>query len=181
MCTEPRVRLAGVKGVTVNDADTAEVRELYAASYGRLVQVLSLTCGSRTEAEEVVQEAFVRLLCCWRTVSTYDSPESWVRLVAMRIAANRRRRHRNWLVALRRTGPMEPQPAPSSDAVDVTRALAMLPTAQRQVVVLHHLLDLPTDQIARELAIPEGTVKSRLARARATLAPFLRIEVSNHA
>jgi RNA polymerase sigma-70 factor (ECF subfamily) len=38
------------------------------------------------------------------------------------------------------------------------------------VIVLHYLLDLPVDQVAAELGVPVGTVKSRLARARAALA-----------
>ena len=65
-------------------------------------------------------------------------------------------------------------PAPQGDAVDVRRALAALPLAQRQVVVLHHLVGLDLVQVAGELDIPVGTVKSRLSRSRAALAPLLR-------
>ena len=54
-----------------------------------------------------------------------------------------------------------------------TEALQALPLAQRKVVVLHHLLDLPIDRVAAELGVPAGTVKSRLARARAALAAQL--------
>jgi RNA polymerase sigma-70 factor (ECF subfamily) len=48
--------------------------------------------------------------------------------------------------------------------------------AQRKAVVLHHLLDLPVDQVAVELGVPVGTVKSRLARARGALAARLAPE-----
>jgi RNA polymerase sigma factor (sigma-70 family) len=48
-------------------------------------------------------------------------------------------------------------------------------------MVLHHLADLGTAQIADELGIPEGTVKSRLSRARAQLAEMLDEEESRHA
>ena len=48
--------------------------------------------------------------------------------------------------------------------------------AQRKAVVLHHLLDLPVDQVAVELGVPVGTVKSRLARARGALATRLAPE-----
>jgi RNA polymerase sigma-70 factor (ECF subfamily) len=57
--------------------------------------------------------------------------------------------------------------------VAVVRALAELDLGQRQVVVLHYLADLGTAEIARELGVPEGTVKSRLARGRERLAPLL--------
>jgi hypothetical protein len=50
------------------------------------------------------------------------------------------------------------------------------PGGSAAVIVLHHLLDLSVDQVAAELHIPAGTVKSRLSRARAALAPLLDTE-----
>jgi RNA polymerase sigma-70 factor (ECF subfamily) len=52
-------------------------------------------------------------------------------------------------------------------------ALATLPIASRAVVLLHHVHDLPVDEVASILRVPTGTVKSRLSRARAALAPLL--------
>lgn len=57
--------------------------------------------------------------------------------------------------------------------MDLRRALPALPVKQREAVVLQHL-GLDVASIARQLDIPEGTVKSRLSRARAALAPLLR-------
>lgn len=167
-----------------SDAELPEVRppdarQLYAASYPRLVRVLTLAAGSQAEAEDVVQEAFVRLMPRWSVVSRYDDPEAWVRKVAFRLLSNRARRGRVRLSAALRHRPPEPVGVPTGDGVDVRRALAALPLAQRQVVVLHHLLGVPVDEVAAELKIPVGTVKSRLSRARAALAPLLREEV-NH-
>jgi RNA polymerase sigma-70 factor (ECF subfamily) len=54
--------------------------------------------------------------------------------------------------------------------------VAALPARQRHVVVLHHLVGLPVEQIAAELDVPVGTVKSRLSRGRAALAPLLTVE-----
>jgi DNA-directed RNA polymerase specialized sigma24 family protein len=48
------------------------------------------------------------------------------------------------------------------------------------VIVLHYLLDLSVEQVATELGVPPGTVKSRLSRARTALAPLLSEEI-NHA
>ena len=67
----------------------------------------------------------------------------------------------------------------SGDAVDLRRALAALPVAQRQAIVLQDL-GLGVDDIARQLGIPAGTVKSRLSRARAALAPLLREDTHDH-
>lgn len=152
------------------------VAELYAASCRRLVGIVTLAAGSRAEAEECVQEAFIRLLARWQQVSAYDDPEAWVRAVAFRLLSNRRRKARNGLRAVLRHGTPDNAQAPTGDRVDVLRALQQLPLGQRQVVVLHYLSGLAVDEVAQALEIPAGTVKSRLSRARDTLAPLLREE-----
>lgn len=150
---------------------------LYAATYVRLVRVLTLACGSQPDAEEVVQEAFVRLLPRWARVRNYADPEAWVRGVAFRLLSNRRRARRAAERTWARFGPPDDLAVPvDEDRIDVARALATLPAQQRHVVVLHHLLGLPVEQIARELDVPAGTVKSRLSRGRAALAPMLLSE-----
>jgi RNA polymerase sigma-70 factor (ECF subfamily) len=146
------------------------VAELYAATYPRLVGALTVACGSRAEAEDLVQEAFARLLPRWRAVSTYDSPEAWVRMVAFRLASSRWRRARVAARALARIGEPAPADPPYDARLDAERLLAGLPRAFREVLVLHHGLGLPVDDVARELGIPVGTVKSRLSRARAAAA-----------
>jgi RNA polymerase sigma-70 factor, ECF subfamily len=55
----------------------------------------------------------------------------------------------------------------------VFAALRRLPLAQREVLVMHHMLDVPIPEIAAELALPIGTVKARLFRGRAALATLL--------
>ena len=52
--------------------------------------------------------------------------------------------------------------------------MAALPLSQRQVIVLHHLAGLPVEEVASELRLATGTVKSRLARGRAALASTLQ-------
>jgi RNA polymerase sigma-70 factor (sigma-E family) len=160
----------------------ADPRDLYAACYDRLVRVLTLVAGDRAEAEDVVQEAFVRLVPRWSKISAYDDPEAWVRAVAFRILSNRFRRARNAVVAARRSDDLRRDQVAetSSDSIDIARALAVLPVGQRQVVVLHHLLDLPVDEIAHALGVPVGTVKSRLSRARIALAPMLHEGSPDH-
>ena len=154
----------------------ANVEDLYAGSYTHLVGLVALVAGSREEAEEVVQEAFVRLLPRWGTVARYDDPEAWVRGVALRLLSNRFRKVRNGRVALRRHGGQPDVAEPTVDVVDVVRALSVLPVTLRQVVVLHYLLGHEVAAVAAELQVPVGTVKSRLSRAREVLAPLLAEE-----
>jgi RNA polymerase sigma-70 factor, ECF subfamily len=64
-------------------------------------------------------------------------------------------------------------PPISVERVALADALRTLPRSYRQVIVLHHLLELPVEQVARELGIPTGTVKGRLSRGRRALATRL--------
>jgi len=174
---EPGRPLAGVTTVTT---PRDGLRELYEACYVRLVAVIGAIGGDRHEAEEAVQEAFVQLIGKWSTVGSYDDPEAWLRRVALGVLSNRGRKVRNGVKALWRHGRPPHDDGPSGDAVDVRRALAALPEAQRAVVVLHHYVGLRVEEIARELRVPAGTVKSRLSRARAALVPLLDEGIDSH-
>jgi RNA polymerase sigma-70 factor, ECF subfamily len=144
----------------------------YSASYRRLLGQLFAVTGDLAEAENLLQEAYAR---------AYDFPEAWVRRVALNLAAMAARRLRRRAVALLRLGPPPPVPELSPELLDLHEALRALPLGQRQVIVLHHLAGLPVEEVARELRVPTGTVKSRLTRGRRALAHVLdtdRPEVS---
>ena len=150
----------------------------YTASYQRLLGQLFAVTGDLAEAENVLQEAYARAFARWAQVRAYDFPEAWVRRVALNLAARRLRRR---AVALLRLGPPPTVPELSPELLDLHNALRALPLGQRQVIVLHHLVGLPVEEVARELGVPTGTVKSRLARGRRVLAHALatdRPEVS---
>jgi RNA polymerase sigma-70 factor (ECF subfamily) len=66
------------------------------------------------------------------------------------------------------------------DHVAIVTALAQVDRDQREAVVLHYLADMGIAEIAAELGIPEGTVKSRLSRARARLADLLDEREDRH-
>ena len=154
----------------VDVAPADDFAELYLGSYARLVGVLARVCDGREDAEEVVQEAFVRLVQRWPQVRRYDDPEAWVRSVAFRLATSRWRRRRVAAAALLRLGPAPHAPAPGDDRLAVDAVLAPLSPAHRAVLVLHHALGLTVEEIAHELGVAPGTVKSRLSRARAAAA-----------
>jgi RNA polymerase sigma-70 factor (ECF subfamily) len=149
------------------------VREVYDASYRRLVgQLVGLT-GSLAEAEDVVQEAFVRAINHARTFQATDNPEAWLRRVAVNLARSRWRR----LQRLAHLRPALPEPEHDNDLgadrVAMLTALKQLPAAQREAIALHHLADLPVHEVATALGVPTGTVKARLSRGRAALAVLL--------
>ncbi len=72
--------------------DELEFDEFYQASFPRLVGQLSAMTGSLAEAQDCVQEAFVRAWLHRSSLSTVGSPDAWVRTVAWRLAVSRWRR-----------------------------------------------------------------------------------------
>jgi RNA polymerase sigma-70 factor, ECF subfamily len=160
-------------------AMAGEFEELYTSTFGRLVGQLFLVTGDLHEAEEVVQEAFTRAAGRWQRLREYDQPELWVRRVAINLATDSRRRVRRRLAVQAQLDAEAAAVVPpiSVDGLAVAAALATLPRRQRQVVVLHYLLDVPVGEVARQLSMPVGTVKSRLARARSALAAQLDTEI----
>lgn len=143
-----------------------ELQAFYAGSYGRLVAVLALICGSTQDAEDVVQEAFLKLVSNWAQVRLYDDPEGWVRLVAFRLWVSRWRRSKTAVKHLFRSSRREVYEQAFDERIDVERLLRRLSVEHRQVLILFHGLQLSVKEIADELGVPLGTVKSRLARAR---------------
>jgi RNA polymerase sigma-70 factor (ECF subfamily) len=164
-------RPAGTRDVVATVGDDFDA--FYAASYSRLVGQLFVVLGDLNEAEDVVQEAFTRAAARWPRVRTYEAPEAWVRRVALNQAFTTMRRAKRQLRLLGRLAPAREAPEMPSDVLDVLAAMRRLPANQREVLVLHYLIELPLDEVARHLRIPDGTVRSRLARGRRALATAL--------
>lgn len=159
-------------------SSTEDFDEFYRAGAARLVRQLLPMTGSRAEAEDVVQEAYARAYARWSTVRRYDAPEAWVRTVAVRLAVSRWRKARNAALAWRRRAEPTEVLGAGPESVALVAALRTLPEAQRVAIVLHHLMDLSVEQVAEHTGAPTGTVKARLSRGRAALAPLLREDTS---
>jgi RNA polymerase sigma-70 factor, ECF subfamily len=157
--------------------ESAGFDAFYLATSRRVLSHVYAVTGNLAESQDAVQEAYARAWQRWSTVSGYDDPESWVRLVAWRVAAGRWRATKRWIAVRARIGAPPPAAEPSPDAVAIAAALRRLPVGQRRVVVLYHLCDLPVARIAELTGTPVGTVKVWLARARNTLAELLVEEV----
>jgi RNA polymerase sigma-70 factor, ECF subfamily len=126
--------------------------------------------GNLADAEDAVQEAFARASVRWGRIGGYESPEAWVRRVALNLAFTGLRRARRLLEVLSRAPAQQLQAPLPADSLGLVEALKALPLPFRQVLALHYLADLPVERVAGELGIAVGTAKSRLARAREALA-----------
>ena len=148
----------------------------FRACFGPVSRTVYLIVHDRCLAEDIAQESLYRMLRHWRTVSRYESPETWVRRVAIRIAVREVQRRAARPVKERLGQPTLPEPGLPD--LDVARAVAALAPMQRAAVVLYYWEDRPVAEIARALEVSESTVKQHLYRARHRLAEILGEEVA---
>ena len=114
----------------------------------------------------------MQALAHWPRVRHYDDPAAWVRRAALNRLSNQRRGRSRRDRAVDRLGPTTPAATIDPDTAalaDLRAALSELPDRARTAVVLHHIVGVPVTDLARELGLPEGTVKSVLSRTRSQL------------
>jgi RNA polymerase sigma-70 factor (sigma-E family) len=149
--------------------DDEDFGRFVAATAGRLLHAADLLAGDRSRAEDLVQYALERAWLRWPRIRD-GNPEAYVRRTMLNAYLDWWRRRR-WRELPATAGGGDRQPHLPDHAVDVARrdavqrALSALTHRERAVVVLRFWCDLSEAQIAAELGIAPGTVKSTLARA----------------
>ncbi|HVF21264.1 MAG TPA: SigE family RNA polymerase sigma factor [Mycobacteriales bacterium] len=167
---------AGERGsVTAEDALTT----LYVEHYRSLVRLAAFLLDDVGTSEEVVQDAYVKMLGAWRRIEDPDKAAAYLRSTVLNLARSKMRRK---LVA-RKHEPTPPTDVASAehDAIghenqrEVIAALRRLPARQREALVLRYYGDLPEAEIAAAMGCSPGTVKSHIHRGKAALAELLEV------
>jgi RNA polymerase sigma-70 factor (ECF subfamily) len=137
----------------------------------RLMGQAYLLAGDTAGAQDLVQESFLRAWQRWAELRDMDHPEAWLRRVMYNLAVSQWRRSRRIVQIgdLERAGAEE-----HPDALGLSAALRSLPRRQAQAIVLHDGAGLSAIEVAKELGVPEGTVRSWLSRGRQVLAAQMR-------
>jgi RNA polymerase sigma-70 factor (ECF subfamily) len=159
------VRVAGASAA----AEDVTFEEFFEREKVRLYRALCLITRNRFEAEELTQDAFVRVLERWDRVGEMTNPSGYLYRTAMNTF---RKSHRRAALAARRTFAMTPvdDGIAGIDAEDAAvRALAGLSPRQRAAVVLVDLLGYQSDEAAQILGMRAGTVRTHVARGHAVL------------
>lgn len=145
-----------------------------------LIRLAVVMVGSRSTAEDVVQEAFCGLYRRWDQLSDKENGLSYLRSSVLNgCRSELRRRIRNERRAAR-TAPAGDSASAEYAALlgeehrEVLAALRRLPHRQRESLVLRFYLDLSEPEIAASMGISRGTVKSTTSRALATLGRLLK-------
>lgn len=150
------------------------------ARQGALLRAAYLVCGDHHLAEDLLQDALVKLASRWERIRD-EAPEAYVRRILYRDAISRWRRTRREVSVDHhdpdgRLARLRHERHPVQDWVsgaDVRDALLLLPPRQRAVIVLRYFEDLSEADIAATLGISRGTVKSQASDAMRTLRGLL--------
>jgi RNA polymerase sigma-70 factor, ECF subfamily len=168
---------ASLRTVPAEPAEEADVgetapsfEEFYEATFRRLFTALCLVAGNRHEAEEVAQEAFVRVFERWDRVRMLEDPTGYLFRVSMNLF---RSRYRRALLGLRRELLLAPAATDDLAAIEthdeIVRLLRGLDPKQRAAVLLTSILDYSAEEAGRMLGLRASSVRSLTTRARARM------------
>jgi len=154
---------------------------LVAGTTDALFRTGYLMTGDAGDAEDLVQETFIRVARRWHRVESMDHPAAYARRILINLVldgAERRSRQRAELEPPGSRGEPADESATRAlrgieDLAEFRWALAELPPRQRAVLVLRYWVDLPVAEVAGILGCSAGTVKSTASRAAARLAWIL--------
>jgi RNA polymerase sigma-70 factor (sigma-E family) len=151
------------------------ITALFDEHYGGLCRLAALLLGDMAQAEEAVQEAFLRTYTGWWRLRQPERAQWYLRAAVVNQCRSRMRRRGsedrgNRTVWAPDGGDVtEWEGEKTGEVLAVLAAIRQLPPRQREAVVLRYYQDLPEADIATTLGCSVGTVKSQLSKARATL------------
>lgn len=171
----------------IAEGNPAALRTLFERFGTVVLAVTRRCCGSPADAEEVTQEVFLEV---WNRARTFDprraSARTWVMTIARSRAVDRARSIASEL--RRRESAADERPAPTpgpidllagrEEAIALASAVSRLPPTQREAIGLTYYEGLSSQEAARALSVPLGTVKTRLRLALRRLPALLATEAS---
>ena len=157
-----------------------QVQEFYAADYARIVASIAAKFRDDDLAHEAVDEAVTRAWARLKGGESVDCLAAWVRTVATNVALDRIRRRASEARAVStavRALPVEQAPVDMDVEldVDVRRALAELPSRQREIATLHLVHELTYTEIASELGVSKGYVRKAIFKSRRAIIAALTL------
>ncbi|ACU39035.1 SigE family RNA polymerase sigma factor [Actinosynnema pretiosum subsp. pretiosum] len=142
-----------------------EFTRFYTGHFDQARRTAYAMCGNWSDAEEITQNAFVRVYSAWARVRS-ETAEAYLRTVVTRVFLDtrRRRRGREQAVAEPPERPVPPDTESAEHRQNLIPALQELPPRQRAVIVLRFVHDLSVEQVAQTMGCTQGTVKSQTSR-----------------
>ena len=167
----------------------ASLKELFDSFYGRVYATVIVMVKNRDQAEDITQEAFIRAFLKIKSLREPAKFGSWVATIASNMARDSIKKEKKYLLtedpeednSIANYLGIEEEVIRKDDKKRVLKVLRSLKPAHYQVIMLFYFHDRTIEEIAHLLEIEEGTVKSRLHRARENLKVLLpEMEQNSH-
>ena len=158
------------RGVVDEAGNQADFDRFFEGAWSRLQGQAYVLTGSRELAQDLTQEALLQAWRNWDRVSALESPEGWTRRILHNLCIA------SWRKSLRR---QPKQDARDHDQIpephaEIAQAMRSLPVNQARALLLHDGVGMTVAEVAADMDVPEGTVKSWLSRSRKVVAARLR-------
>jgi RNA polymerase sigma-70 factor (sigma-E family) len=169
-------QIPAVDAVAVDRLTDDPLAALHRDNYAPLVRLATVVVGDAGLAEQVVQDAFVKLATRWGGLRRIDNPPAYLRSMVLNgCRSDLRHRKVGERYDARRTVGLaiatpEAEALAHAEHDRMVAALRRLPERQREALVLRYYLDLPEAEIAAAMRVSPGSVKTHLHRGLAALA-----------
>jgi RNA polymerase sigma-70 factor, ECF subfamily len=164
-------------GAAIGEVEASRTFEaFYEAEARTLFRRLWLVTGNRAEAEELMQDAFLKVWERWDRIGGMDDPVGYLYRTAMNLF---RKRYRRAMLAVRRTVGLAPPTDDFSDAddrQDVRHVLATLPPRQRAALVLTEMLGFSSKEAGDALGVTDATVRSLTRHGRDAFRTLMEVD-----
>jgi RNA polymerase sigma-70 factor (ECF subfamily) len=170
------LHLAAVPSASAPLEASRSFETFYDAESRTLFRRLWLVTGNRGEAEELMQDAFLKVWERWEQVGAMEDPVGYLYRTAMNLF---RKRYQRAVLAIRRTVGLAPSRDDFADADDretVRQVLSTLPPRQRAALVLTELLGFSPDDAGRALGVQASTIRSLSHQGRASFRRALEVD-----
>ncbi len=157
------------EAVQVAAERTSAFEDFFRAEHVRLLRAMYIVTGDRQEAEELTQEAFLRVWERWPRVSALEDPTGYLYRTAMNAFRSRARRARLAASRALRGSSSRDAFGDVEDRDVVMHALASLTPRQRAALVVTELLGYTSEEAAPILGVKAGTVRALASQGRAAL------------
>ena len=141
-----------------------------------LLNLCYMTLRDRTQAEDAVQETFLKAYKALGQFRGESSEKTWLFRIGMNVCRDMRRGRWFRYVDRRVTPDTLPIPAAEADEdhEELAQAIVLLPDEYKEVILLHYYQGWGIAEIAEMMELPEGTISSRLSRGRKKLESILK-------
>lgn len=169
--------------LVLSEGSEAAFRAVYERHSPRLYRIACLMLASETDADDVLQETWLRAIARLHGFAWRSALGTWLTAITVNVTRDVLARQRRWVNVELDEQTLEIEAVTTDEPIELDHAIALLPPGCRAAFILHDIEGYTHEEIAEQLGYTAGTSKSQVFRARRTLRRLLGgadVEESRH-